>query len=229
MATQPQFITQYRSSYVQYVNAGAPAQVAWQAGPLGSRIHAIRASQDDTTTAAMSLYRGRILTDNALPFPFAQRPVVGKPPILAATKTTNDHVDRTNGSFVQDGWVAGMMAAILDSTDNPQNQVIAHVTTVVAATLTYTGSPLNATAATIGGAAILALVNIIDVVAMVSGAGNSAGVPNIALFSTTSDVSLLTAPDTFITLGPYELLVINCGTLPAANKSINLTVDGGDY
>lgn len=229
MSTQPQFVSNYRCSYVQYVNAGAPAQIVWQAGPNGSRIHAIRATQDDTTTALMTLYRGRVLTDNGLPFPFARRPVLGKAPILAATKTTNDHLDRTNGSFIQDGWVAGAYAAILDSTDNPQNQVIAHVTTVAATTLTYTGTPLNASAATMAASTVLAMVNILDAIAMVSGAGNSSSAPAINLFSTTNDPSLLSPPDTFLTLGPYELLVVNCGTLPAANKSINVTVDGGDY
>jgi hypothetical protein len=228
MSTQPQFVASYRNTYTQYVNAGAKAQVIWQAGSAGSRIHAIRATQDDTGTGVLSLYRGRILTDNALPFPNARRPVVGKAPILAATKTTNDHLDRTNGSFVQDGWVAGMNCAILDSTDNPQNQVIAHVTTVVAATLTYTGTPLNATAATMAASTVLALVNLLDAATLVASAGTS-GVPGMNLFSTTNDPSLLAAPDGFLILGPYELLVVNLATLPAANTSVNVTVDGGEY
>lgn len=229
MSTQPTFVEQYRCGFTQYVNGGAPAQVVVQAGPKGSRVHAIRITQDDTTAGAVSLYRGRIITDNALPFPFARRPITGKAPILALTNTTNATITRTNGSFIQDGWVAGMMAVPLDCTDNPANQVIAHVTTVAAGTLTYTGVPFNAAAATMAASTVLAMVSLLDTITMVSGAGNTNAVPGVNLFSTTNDPSLLAAPDGFLILGPGELLIVNCGTLPAANKYISVTADFGDY
>lgn len=231
MSTSPQFIATTRTNGIQFVASGAPAQVAWKAGPYGSRIHLMSASQDDTTTGTLSIYRGKVLTDNSLPyvdFPLT-RTVKGLPPVLTATKTTNDHLDRTNGSFIQDGWVAGMMLGIINASDNLQNQIIAHVTTVAATTLTYTGTPLNATASAMSVNTQLVQCDLLWSVSMVSGAGNSNSVAAINLMSTTNFPSFLSAPDTFFVLGPGELLIVNCGTLPASNKSINVVVAGGDY
>ena len=228
---EPLLIQKLRTERIQFVNAGAPVQPLWKAGPRGSRIHLISASQDDTGTPLMSFFRGRVLTDNAMPSPgFTLGRTTGAlPPVLTATKTTNDHLDRTNGSFVQDGWVAGNLLAIINSIDNPQNQVVAHVTTVAATTLTYTGTPLNATAAAMAIFTQLVLANLMWAKTLTASAGSSNSAAAVSMMDPSLFPAFLAAPGTFISLEPGELLLVKCGTLPAANSAVMVTADGGDY
>lgn len=228
MSTQPQFVASYRTQITQFVNAGAPAQVVWRAGPNGSRIHLMTATQDDTTTAVMSVYQGKVLTDNAKASPWLPTDVQGLCPVLALTNTTNSTITRTNGSFTADGWSVNDHLAVLNSWDNPANQVIAHATTVAAATLTFTGTVFNAAAATPSANLQLARVMPLWAVSMVSGAGTGS-VAAINLMSTTLFPAFLAAPDTFLTLAAGDVLIVQCGTLPAVNKSINVIVVGGDW
>jgi len=231
MASDPTFVANYRTQITQFVNSGAVTQAIWRAGPTGSRIHLMTATQDDTTTAVMSLYQGKILTDNAKPFPFAPPDLQGLCPVLAITNTTNSTITRTNGSFIQDGWSLSKMLAVLCAFDNPQNQIApAHPTTIAAATLTFTGAIFNAAAAAsaISAGVQLAQVMPLWAVSMVSGAGTGS-VAAINLMSTSLFPAFMTTPDTFLALGPNEILVCSCATLPAAAKSINVLVVGGDW
>ena len=70
---EPMLIQKLRTERIQFVNGGAPVQPLWKAGPRGSRIHLISASQDDTGTPLMSFFRGHVLTDNAMPAPGSDR------------------------------------------------------------------------------------------------------------------------------------------------------------
>ena len=228
MSTQPTFVANYRSQITQFVNGGAPAQAVWRAGPNGSRIHLMSATQDDTTTAVMAVYQGKILTDNSKASPLLPEDYQGLTPILALTNSTNSTITRTNGSFIQDGWSVSKLLAVLKAWDNPANQVIAHPTTVATQTLTFTGVVFNGAAASPSPNLQLAAVNLLWTVSMVASAGTG-GVAAINLMSTTYYPGFLASPDTFLALGPNEVLVVNCGTLPAANKSIMITVVGGDW
>ena len=240
MNTAPIFIANQRANDIQFAAAGAKTQCLWQAGPNGSRLQASYMTQDDTTTSVMQLFRGVVLTDNGRPMPIAPFPGMAgwsaqlnsqmPTPVLAITNTTNSTITRTNGSFIQDGWNVGMMCAVIGCQDNFQNQVIpSHVTTVAAGTLTFTGAVFNAAAAAPSPMTQLVRVTPMWNVAMVSGAGFTSAVAQINLLSTAVGTSLLAAPDGFITLGPNELLLVYCTTLPTANKSIFVSAHGGDY
>ena len=227
----PIFIGGQRTNGIQFANAGAKLQCAWAAGPNGSRIHAMTLAQDDTTTGTMSLFRGRILTDNGRPYVgwSPQQSTLALTPVLAVTNTTNSTITRTNGSFFVDGWNVGMFLGILNAVDNCQNQVApVHVTSLSATTLTFTSVVFNAAAASPCGGMLLVECEPLWGVAAVSGCGTGTTAA-VNLLSTTVGTSLLSAPDGFITLGPNELLLASCGTLPTANKAITVLTSGGDY
>ena len=236
MNTAPIFIANQRANDIQFAAAGAKVQCLWQAGPNGSRLQASYATQDDTTTSVMQFYRGVVLTDNGRPMPIAPFPGMAgwsaqlnsqmPTPVLALTNTT---ITRTNGSFIADGWNVGMLCGVIGCADNIQNQVIpSHVTTVAAGTLTFTGAVFTA-AATPSPMTQLVRCTPMWNVSMVNGAGVTSAVAQINMLSTAVGTSLLAAPDGFITLGPNELLLVYCTTLPAANKCITVSAHGGDY
>lgn len=239
MNNSPIFVGGMRNNDIQFTAAGAKTQVLFQAGPNGSRIHSAYMTQDDTTTSVMQLYRGVILTDNGRPLPQGPYPGQGwsaqmncgaLTPVLTLTNTTNSTITRTNGSFITDGWNVGMLLGVINSADNIQNQVMpSHVTSLTATTLTFTGAIFQAASGTPTPAMQLVRCTPLWNVAMVSGAGVTSAVAQINLLSTAVGTSLLAAPDGFITLGPNELLLVFCTTLPAANKCITVTAHAGDY
>lgn len=225
----PLFIAAYRSQTTPFLNAGALNQVIWRAGPNGSRIHGISASQDDTATSLIKFFKGIVLTDNAQVMPGAGTPGAGLTPVLALTKAANDTFTRTNGSFITDGWQVGTQGCIIDESKNLQNQILFYPTTVVAGTITLTGTPLNATDAAPSGNIKLASVALLWSKALVASCGNADATPALNMLSTTNYPGLYAAPDTFLTLGPNQLLIANIAAAPAASKNVYLVVDGGDY
>lgn len=241
MATAPTFVNNYRSGSCRFVNAGEHVAVLYRAGPNGSRIHKISASQDTTQTVDISFFKGKILTDNARATPFVQPEDsgLGLYPVLTITAATNTTITRTNGSFIQDGWRLQDGLAILGSTTNIQNQVIAHPTTVAATTLTFTGLVCQAADTACPPQMQLARTKLLFSKALISGAGNTGTVAAINDMDTTLYPSLLAAPDQFILLGPNELLLAHWGpygaafasltALPAVNKSVDIDCEGGDY
>jgi len=237
----PIFIANQRTNGVQFAASGAKLQCLWAAGPNGSRIQTIFMSQDDTTTGNMQLWKGTILTDNGRPTP--QNPGIpgqpsqwspqnnsqALPPVLALTNTTNSTITRTNGSFIVDGWNVGMFCAVLGANDNIQNIVAPfHITSIAAGTLTMTGTVFNAASATPPATTQLVKCEPFWSVAAVSGMGMTT-VANVNMFSTALGTQLLTVPDSFLTLGPGELILVSYSGTVTANKSTCVTITGGDY
>jgi len=227
MAT-PVLIQKYRTQQTIFLNAGALVQPIWQAGPNGSRIHAISFTQTDTNAGVLQLFQGKVLTDNALCAPNYPR-YQGLPPVLAITKAATDTVTRTNGSFIADGWRVGQICFAINENVNPQNQVLQIVTTVAAATLSLGANIFNATDATPGAGLQLVMGNLLDSITNVSGAGNTNAVPALNLMSTTNFPSFLPSPDTFLLLDSFEYLLLSVATAPASTKQYSCTVYGGDY
>lgn len=224
----PLFVGQYRSVTTTFLNAGALNQPIYKAGPNGSRIHGISASQDDTATSLIKFYKATVLTDNRLAYPGAPD-TLGKGPILALTKAATDTATRTNGSFVSDGWLVGNLACIINSSDNLQNQILSYITAVAAGTLSFNGTPMNASAATPATDLQICSCFLLWSKALVNGAGNADATPALNMLSTTNYPGLYASPDTFLTLGPNQILIANIAAAPASAKNVSIVVDAGDY
>ena len=241
MSTAPTFVNNYRSGSCRFVNAGEHVAVLFRGGPNGSRIHKISAAQDTTQTVDLQFFKARVLTDNSrvAPFVHPEGTGLGLHPVLALTNTTNSTITRTNGSFIQDGWRLQDGLAVLGSNTNIQNQIIGHPTTVAAGTLTFTGVMFQAADASPSPLLQLARTRLLFSKALISGAGNSGSVAGLNYMDTTLYPSLLASPDSFILLGPDELLLAGWGAygavfaslvaLPAVNKSVDIDCEGGDY
>jgi len=243
MATDPTFVSNYRTESVQFTAAGPHVMVAYAAGPSGSRIHSITGTLDAAGTTLMKFYRGRILTDNSLPRPMRHfqerhRLQAGLTPVLALTNTTNSTITRTNGSFIDDGITVNTKLAVLGSNTNIQNQLIFVPTTVAAATLTATGAIFQAADATPSGMMCLARADLLWSKAMVGSDGYSNTVPALNMMDVALNPSILAAPDGFLTLEPFELLLVAYGnpavfasvvTLPAAGAALGIVTCGGDF
>jgi len=240
MAADPTFVSQYRTECIEFTAAGPHVMVAWKAGPNGSRIHSITATLDTTGTTNIIFYRGRIVTDNALPRPFMDRyrAQAALTPVLALTNATNSTITRTNGSFIDDGITVNTHLAVLGSNTNVQNQVIFIPTTVAAGTLTATGVIFQAADASPSGMMCLARADLLWSKPMVGNDGYSGTVAAINMIDATLNPSFLANPDGFLTLEPNELLLVAYGApavfasvvaLPAAGKALTVSVCGGDF
>jgi len=225
----PQTIQLYRSQITTFLNAGALNQVIWKAGPNGSRISGISASQDDTATSLIKFFKGTVLTDNAQSMAGLGTPGASLTPVLALTKAANDTFTRTNGSFITDGWQVGTQGCIINSSKNLQNQILFYPTTVVAGTITLTGTPLNASDAAPSGNLQFASVALLWSKALVNGAGNADATPALNMLSSTNYPVIYAQPDGYLLLGPNQLLIANIAAAPAASKNVAIVVDGGDY
>lgn len=225
-AALPITVGNWRTVDTQFVNGGASAQTIFQAGPWGARVHAaIATANQGSYTPTLTLYKGQVLTNNALPspgHPWMQQP--GKCPGLDIATTTT--ITRTNGSYIVDGWQTGNLCFIANDWTTPANQVVDPITVTSATTLTLT----NAVSADTTPNAALQLVRVVPLVTytMVQSAGLVAGTGALNLLDPTKIPLLFQAPDVFLVLGPYEHLVLNVGTLPSAGNQLSVYCAGGD-
>ena len=229
MAGSPLFISRFDNQTTSFVNAGATVQPVWTAGRFGSRIHLVNVVGNGVGSNPIDLFIGKVITDNARAFPLGssgpREKTGGKTPVLSIATTTT--VTRTNGSFLIDGWQVGNRIAIINEWNNVQNYTIQLLTTVVAATLTLT-SAVNATDTTPPGDMQLLRCAQICSGTLTSGTGTS-NTASLNLLTATLMPGLLGQPETYLVLGPHEVLLLKVAAAPGSGQSIEVLVGGGDY
>jgi hypothetical protein len=214
MSATPTFVASYASQETQILNqygAGIGVPI-WTAGVNGSRIHAIACANDDTNTPTLTLYRGSVLSTNA----------------AAGMAITTSTITRTSGSFVADGWLANNRVFVMNETNNLANQIVQPLSSVAAGTLTFSGTPLH-TDASPPTSLQLVRASLLWALAVVAGAGNTSAVPAQNVLQPSQYPSFYPAPDTFLMLGPNEILIAVLSGTVTALKSVDIIVDGGNY
>jgi hypothetical protein len=223
------FVANYRCQQTVFIPSDATCLPIWTGGPSGSRIDFANAFSNGLTSA-ITLWKGKVLTDNARAYPqspgMVMDPIQGKTPILDIASTTT--ITRTNGSFLEDGWRAGMRIAVVGAFNNFQNMIAPQIiSTVVAGTITL-GTALNASDTTPGGQLQLVKCVGLYTVSVTSGAGGS-GAASVSLLSQASCPGILGQPTSYLTVGGYEVLLASLGTAPSSGNTMEIEVWGGDW
>lgn len=133
---------------------------------------------------------------------------------VATTATTNGTFTRSAGSFITDGWQVGDSATVFGSATAGNNGVLVQLTTVVAGTITFNGTPLAAN--TEGAGFRLVRVSLRYQKAIAITAGSIDGTPPVPLFGGTQDPGSLPPPDTGLSLGPNGMLLASLAATASA-------------
>lgn len=211
---------------VQLVNADStlgkvvmdpnPAAAPGATSPMlygGASVYDLFAHSSDSAAKDVQFYRGEVLT------------TVGA--ATGTATTTSSTVARTTGSFVTDGWRVGMQAMIFAAlTDAPQavEGILCTVSSVAAATLSFSGTPLSALTLTTG-ARVVAL-DPMWAVSVPAGSGNSGAVVETWVLSTTNASAARVKDEKF---GPTQMLVASAKTAVTASTAITLSGSAARY
>lgn len=119
--------------------------------------------------------------------------------------TTSSTIVRASGSFITDGWRAGMQCmtfAPLNDAENAVDGIICTITGVTATTLTVNGTPLSVVATATSGTRIVQ-VKRLTVAQIPLGSGNSNSVGSAALLGSNSGTSIASE----LKLGANDMLI----------------------
>lgn len=164
----------------------------------------------------VSLYRGVVLT------------LASNMGTATLTKGTPDTITRSSGSFLTDGWLQNMRVFLLGSTTLANDVATFLSAAVTSTTLTMTASTLN-TSESFPSTGKLIQLSYLASMSLPASSGSSSSVASVSGLNPADLATLFGVPDNFLTLGASDMLLASVSTAVAANKSVDIVVDGADY
>lgn len=225
MSNFPAHVGTWRTPDVASIKAGhgtRPVVIA-KAGTLGTRFHALTASQTTASALTARMYIGALLNQ------------VGTTPALAGAATDLggtaavaglNAITRSSGSFITDGWQVDDLAILIGST-TLANAIAARVTAVASGQLTFIASSF-ATNETLPAGAQLYRAGSIAVSTIAANAGNAAGTSALDVLSDGKPF-VDASPNRNLILGPGGAVFMALASSLSAGSYVDLLMLGGNY
>lgn len=218
MATTPLFVQSRRSQGDQFVAAfGTRPRVVWTPGASGSEIEAINIASTSGSANKVRLYRGQVLTEQSN---------MGAGALVDGGGGT-DSVTRSSGSFLDDGWRANNLMALVGAT-TVANNFAATLTTATALSLSIATGTVD-TAEPLAAGASLYLLQLFGLIEVPANAGNISAVPSVSALDETELPILDRTPNRHIRLGAADRLFAALDAAPGVGEQVDLVCLGGDY
>lgn len=217
MADTPLFAGSRHSEILTLVpNFSTRPRIAFVPGTSGAKIERINISSTDAGANNVQFYIGKKRT-------LASAMGTGA---LVDGGGSSDTITRSGGSFVTDGWLAGMQFLVAGAT-TVANDFKAILTAAAAGTLTFATATVD-TAENLPSTA--ALYELIEAWYVATGAGS--GLPSAAAISgmTTTALPMLSAnQESGFDLQADQVLIASAVTALTGTERIGIFVDGFDY